>query len=356
MDENKDRLLKWLPLCDYRCRAWFVKVLWLFLLLYPFHQYYNFRFQYTQWDLLLFTGVLTLILGLRLVARMPDRFRDAITRLEHRQVLEFGAMSREQLFEEIRNKGDLWARVTGLLVALAIGAAFLYALSINFAWQRSLLGFAEMIAGYVVGNYLGRMASYGQLGWHLKKRGLGIRLDPFHVDGVGGLKPVGDYYFYQAMVVAIPAIFLAVWWFLFPIWPRDYAHWENAYLGLMGLAFALEITAFILPLWSFHEIMVKQKEQWQEVADTLGNEIADLQRQLDSGAPEDAKKIALSRIKEKTERYWAIENMVTWPVDVRTRHQFRFNNILIFIPLMGDIVKRNINWDRIYEILKNLAT
>ena len=64
----------------------------------------------------------------------------------------------------------------------------------------------------------------------------------------------------------------------------------------------------------------------------------------------------ISQIKEKTERYWAIENMVTWPVDIGTRQQFRFNNILLFMPIIGDVAKRNFNWEKIYGVLKNLTT
>ncbi len=55
-------------------------------------------------------------------------------------------------------------------------------------------------------------------------------IDPLHVDGVCGLKLVGEFYFYQAMITALPAVFRAVWWFIFPIWPRDYRRWEELYL------------------------------------------------------------------------------------------------------------------------------
>jgi hypothetical protein len=76
------------------------------------------------------------------------------------------------------------------------------------------------------------MASYGQLGWHLNSEPVEVLVQPSHVDGVAGMKPLGEFYFYQAMVVGIPAVFLAVWWFLFPIWPRDYSHWEDSYVDI----------------------------------------------------------------------------------------------------------------------------
>lgn len=355
MPEIIHRIINRLPVCDDGCRKLFIKMLFIFLAVYPFYQYYLFKFTFAQWDLLLFTGVGTLIVGLRIIAMMPDRFRAVIMRLERRQVLDLGSMSCEDLFDKVRRQGDLWARLIGLLVVLALGAAFTDALSKSFTWPRLLLGIAEMIAGYVAGNYLGRIASYGHFGGLLKKHGMTVKVEPSHVDGVGGLKPVGDYYFYQAMVVGIPAIFLAVWWFLFPIWPRDYSYWEDSYLALMSIAFLLEMAAFVLPLWAFHEIMLEQKTNLLKEADDLSGEISELQDVLNSAAPEGRKNDVATQIKEKTEHYWAIENMLTWPVDVGTRHRFKFNNILLFIPILGDITKRSLDWDKLLNVLKSIS-
>ena len=351
--ENK--VFKLLPICHDRCCSNLIKALIVLLLIYPVHEYYYFQLEFTNWDLLLFSGIATFILGLHLARGMPVRFRECITRLENRQVFEFGNMSLEDLFEEINKKGDFWARIIGLIAALGIALAFIDVFLKDYYWPRIFLGIAEAFGAYIAGNYLGRMASYGQLGGMLKSYDITIKVDPSHIDGVGGLKPVGDFYFYQAMVVAIPAIYLGVWWFLFPLWPRDYSYWEESYLGLMAIAFSIEILAFLLPLWSFHVIMLEKKYDWQCKADDICNEISELQNALDTNVTEDEKKNKLAQIEEKTQRYWAIENMVTWPADIRTRHRFRFNNILLLIPLVGDIVKRHVELSKLVDLMRKLS-
>ncbi len=357
MNKTMHKLFRFLPLCNSRCHRYLITALWLFLLLYPAHQYYYFEFDLSQWDLLLFTGVATFIAGLHIVATVPEKFQDAVTRLQNRRIIIFDETNLEQLFQQIREEGDLWARIVALLAALAMTIAFVVALTNkNFDWQMVLLGVGEIIGAYIAGTYLGRMANYGQFGWHLKKLGLQINTNPLHVDGVAGLKPIGDFYYFQAMVVAIPTIFLALWWFLFPVWPRDYTHWEDVYLGLISATLLLEILTFVLPIWSFHRIMQKQKADLQLVADTLSNEISELQHSLYTCSDSDEKILIAAQIEDKTKRYWAIENMVTWPVDLKTKRKFRINNILLFVPIMGDIAKRNVDWPQILNALKQLIS
>ncbi len=185
----------------------------------------------------------------------------------------------------------------------------------------------------------------------MKKESVKIMLQPTHVDGVAGLKPIGDFFFYQAMVTAIPAIFLAAWWFLFPIWPREYSHWEDPYIILLSIAILIEILAFLIPIWSFHRIMICEKKKWLEEADRLSNEITAIEHTLESGQS----LMQSEQIEEMKKYYWSIENMAIWPVDIKTKRQFKLNNILMFIPLIGDIAKRSFDWKHILAILKQLG-
>lgn len=73
-------------------------------------------------------------------------------------------------------------------------------------------------------------------------------------------------------------------------------------------------------------------------------------RQDGSGRPP-----AGGRIKDKIQYYWAIENMPTWPVDMKTSRRFRLNNVLLFIPLLGDIAKRKLEWSQVLELLKKIG-
>lgn len=348
-----NKLVGALPLCGQRCRRYAIKVLIVVLLLSAIQQYLSFGLELGQWDALLLTGIATFIFGLRVVEDIPQRLMQMLQRLSDSRVLPLREAEQKTFWLRLEERADLWARIIGLLAAFAMVAVFINALAKNYSTQRALLGVAEVIGTYIAGSYLGRFACYGQLGWIFAKNSIALDVNPMHVDGVGGLKPIGNYFFFQAMVVAIPAIFLAVWWYLFPIWPRDYTYWEEAYFGLLGFAILIEILAFVVPLWSFHTIMVKKKAEWVRKADRIAIRITELQAKLEQGTGGSQQALA-SQIEELSKRYWAIENMATWPLDVKTRRKFEINNILLLVTFAGDFLKRTTEWKQVVDVLKSL--
>lgn len=354
--QTLERLVGFAPVCGDRCQRVTIVALYLFLLGYPFHQYYVFGMAFLQWDLLLFTGVAMFIIGLKFVAAAPQKVCQAISRLTDRRILKFEVISQKEFCTLLFTRADNWARIIGILTAVAMLIAFIVSLSISFTWSRVVLAFGEVLGAYIAGNYLGRMIGFGYLGSELEKAGISIECDPVHVDGVGGFKPIGDLYFYQAMVAGIPAIFLATWWFIFPLWPRDYSHWENAYFMLLIIAIIIEIFAFVAPLISFHRIMSASKARWLKRADEIGNQIQEMKHALESAQTDGSSKVKADQIEELTKSYWVIENMPTWPVDIKTRRRFELHNILLFVPVVGDIAKHNINWEKIVVALKPLIS
>ncbi len=360
MEKKKDstlrrRFLNLLPVCGKSCHRRIIYVLWAFLFLLPIQQYYSFQFEFTRWDLLLFTGVMTFILGLNLTANLHRRFRLTLNRLILRGVIKVSPEQKRLLFEHLEQYAQDCARIGGLVVSIMILGAFAVVLLHAFFWQRALLGIAEGVGGYIAGTYLGRMVSYGLLGRQLEKKSIEIKTQPSHVDGVAGLKPIGDFFFYQATILAIPALFLGVWWLLFPIWPRDYSSWQNAYLVLLSGAICIEILGFLVPIWFFHRVMVDEKIEWLKKADKLSSGLYEVQPTSDADRPWETKKMSHEQVEMMRKYYWSIENMTTWPVDIATRGRFRLHNVLLFIPLLGDIVKRSFDWKHILSLLKQLG-
>ena len=111
-----------------------------------------------------------------------------------------------------------------MIVATCVLISFLTLITMNWRTPRAgsllRLGLFETAWAYVVGGYLGSMAANGKVGWYLKRKSASVWVSPGHIDGAAGLKPFGDFCLYQAMVVAIPGVFLAVWTFLIPAWPE----------------------------------------------------------------------------------------------------------------------------------------
>lgn len=347
-----------LPICGKRCSAVAQWLLVAFVLGFALYQCHRFGLALWQWDLLLITGALTFYVGLRLAASMPIRLSRTLARLVDRGVLRLASGTFAEFVERLERDADTWARVTAVIAALAMMGAFTGALAQEYTHQRALLGGLETIGAYVAGTFLGRMAFYGQLGWVIQRdsraKSIALDIDPAHVDAVSGLKPVGEYYFKQAMVVGIPAFFLAAWWLIIPFWPRDYAHWRDPYLWLLAVAVAIELLAFLIPLWSFHRLMADRKICLLEEADKLSVEIATIRAEIarPPGAQED--KMRRDKLDTLQERYWAIENMATWPVDVKTRRRFGLNNLLLLVPLVQKVLERAVNWEDVLKTLLKL--
>jgi len=284
-----------------------------------------------HWDMLLISGLVTFLAGVWVAQRIPIRLEQALARLANRGALEGSQEQIDEFVQFLSDRATKWSSFFSLLCASAILIAFIVAFWGRFTPDNIVLTALEVFGGYLAGFHLGRMAFYGQLGALLKLKDVRLKASPGHMDGAGGLKPVGDFYFFQAMVVGIPAMFLAVWLLLLPLWPR-YARWEEPYLGLLLFSITIEVLAFILPLISFHRVMKEQKEGLLRTADELSAKINDLRSRLviDPGCA-DRQQMTAS-LAEMTDYYWAIENMPTWPVDARARRRFGIDNLLLLTP------------------------
>lgn len=152
-------------------------------------------------------------------------------------------------------------------------------------------------------------------------------------NGAAGLKPVGDFYFYQAMVAAMPAMFLAAWVILIPAIGR-YEQWRDPYLGEFMVAIFIEIAAFVVPLLWFHREMLDSKFDLLMEADQLSIEFPAPQT---PNPAEQARSVAKDQAKVEWAkgRYESIEALPTWPVDVKTRRRFSVSNLVLLLPLLG---------------------
>jgi hypothetical protein len=291
-----------------------------------------------RWDLLLISGVAAFILGIRLSLNIPNKLKETLVRLMHRGVLEI-TEERLQVFEsDFQKKADVWAHRLGLIIAFAILVAFIVAFGLSSI--KISLTVLEVLGGYIAGSSIGIMAWYGRLGLVLKQHRIPIKVLPGHLDGAAGLKPLGDIYFRQAMLIGIPALYLAVWQLIiqFKLVLVDYRHWSGGYAGLLVLPLLLEILAFLMPLWSFHQEMLIQKKKHLQDADQLSLKINKVQDALITEHPAEQRELLKDQLSSMTKQYWDIENMPTWPVDVKTKRLFLRNNLVLLLPLINEFV------------------
>lgn len=298
-----------------------------------------------RYDWLLISGWLAFLLGLWLAHGLPERLENTLDRLVNRGAL---AMTPERLnsFKQDleRRIVKYWAPIGGSVTVLAILSAFVLRSPLLLYTLPILL--AEMLGGYIAGCYLGRMACYGILGSLISEAHIKLRVIPGHLDAVAGLKPVGNFYFSQAIVVGIPAIFLAVWLVLIPhpYFLPLYGGWQKPYRWLLVLAIIFEALSFIVPLWWFHREMSKQKRILLKEADQLSAEIAEIQRNLVEGQSVDEMKAFKERLEEKTARYLVLEQVPVWPIDLKTKRLFSISNVALLVPLVSEYAGLSKPW------------
>jgi hypothetical protein len=236
------------------------------------------------------------------------------------------------------------------LVFLAFGAAFGRGLQ-----EKAWFTIVAVAGGYLGGRPLGRAVAYGTLGVFLRRHGHEPVARPGHLDGAAGLKPVGDFYFFQAMVLAIPAVFLAVWWAVIPLLGR-YTNWRQSYLALLTVALAGEIMAFLVPMWSFHRVMKLQKEICLREADEISREVSDLQLRLMSTEAEEEREAINHRLSLRMDRYSAIDAMPTWPLDSGTRRRFTINNLALCLPLLSRVLNLSDSWKEFVDGIQRILS
>lgn len=344
-----------LPLCDDRCR---IGIIWLScaaILTIAAVEYWRFDWDWRQWDILLLSGIAALTIALMLVGRIQHLSHDCLRRLNERGVINLNSGEIEATLTAIDHSADQWGRVFAPVVAVLMALAFALALYQNFWFPRLLLGIIQTGIGYAAGGYIGRMVRYGQLGAILNGRKIAVTVNPWHGDQVGGLSPVGRLFFSQAMIIAIPALFLAFWSVAMPVWPRDYLRWTEAYLMLLTVAILLELTAFLWPLWSFHRIMLRDRAERRKTIDNLyRSHMQNKESLIEEGNLAGAQS-ANADLDILAREYRTMEQLPTWPIETRVRVRFTVNNALLVAPLLSELASKKLGWPNIPNSIVNFA-
>jgi len=298
-------------------------------------------------DWMLLSGFAALMVSLSVASTGQRRAEQVLDRLERRGVLLLGGAETERIKRGLEERADRFEKVAAIALALSIVAAF--APEMRTKWALCLF---ETTWAIVVGRRVGRMIAYGSMGWYLKDEHVEIRPVPGHIDGAAGLRPVGDYCLFQAMVVATPAIYLAVWSFAIPAFPATrvrYSQWMHPYLWLLAMAIIIEILVFVVPMWRFHLDMTAAKKGFLAEADRLSDEIAAIEARLGKSETREDRDALSQELSIKTKQFWNIELMPTWPVDVVIFRHFAIRNIALLFPLIAEASGLHEAWVKVLE-------
>ncbi|MGI9472662.1 MAG: hypothetical protein ACR2NZ_14065, partial [Rubripirellula sp.] len=277
--------------------------------------------------------------------QLAMRFEQMLQRLYDRGALNFSPTK----FIEFRNKLRMRARIAALaggvvLPALLLIAYWLTPETTTREWSDQIEILVELICAVIVGRHVGRGVLYGFLGRQLADEGIKVNMIIGHSDQAAGLRPIGDFYFLQAIIAALPVAFFAFWVVMMPIWrpeSADFSRYKEAYIVFLFVALGFELTAFVSPMLFFHQQMNQQKRQLLPLADQLNAELshvrlARMARLTTQGNPDieipSEAECGDTDAGQLIDQIAMLENLPTWPLAPQIRNRFAIGNLVLLAP------------------------
>lgn len=306
------------------------------------------------WNLPHQSIILALILALSLAHQLDRRMRDTVEELWEHQSLPGSRQEVDELLREILSKSRRWESGTALFImcvmivayAWSMGGVMDQVITYAFTTQASLetklallreafeLPLTGVVSGLVAGAYFGRLATYGSLASQIADDRITVRIHPGHFDGANGLRPVGHFYLFQAMLTAIPLLWLAGWAIAFPAYlaspclaqyvPADYARVVQWQFFAQWL-----VVAFFTYLGFVRPILQLRRKVSTQHRKLLAHRLPDIAVEVDKlrsiwATCDDSvekKRVEDELLKLSHER-WHIRNMWFWPMDRNTLRKY----------------------------------
>jgi hypothetical protein len=218
-------------------------------------------------------------------------------------------------------------------------AEWFWQLALSIKWI-----FAVILWAYCVGACSWAMyvtASY------IKKLPLtfSINIKPSHPDNCGGLRPVGNFCFFMVAPILIAIVYLALFGILLrglDIWSLDPAHravvaFEN--VALFIVAIPLAIFVFFNPLWSFHQVMEKGRQKYENEYSMLLKNCWDEMRQNIENNDVAAAKISSDKLGVIQELHPDKIKYPVWPFDRSILLRFATPQILSVLSFVIPLFK-----------------
>ena len=170
-----------------------------------------------------------------------------------------------------------------------------------------------------------------------------LKIQINHHDQSGGLKPLGDLAFNIALILLIPAIFLAIWGFVTTFFKDPSLEgyvtlWGGLFRQLLVLLGVLSIFAFIQPVYKIHLRMEDHAQKIRAELDSLSLKIETLSHELRSEADEidpqqGEEKLRTIGFMKKV--YDENSQIPTWPFNWKTILRFATAQAIPLFSLIG---------------------
>jgi hypothetical protein len=292
-------------------------------------------------------GIVGGVVLLGVALTLPDRVDYVLRRLIAR-----GSLSADDAaHDEFTRRTNTRARRAALIGAIG-GGVFMATgwILARAGWSVPLAStlLINIVLGALFGLFIGRALVYGRLGGLLRRSHIAVVVKPRHPDSAGGLRLVGDLYWFQASILAVVAAYFGVFWLLAPLVGRQ--QWRTPFAVVVLVIVICEVLILVVPMWSFHKILRKYREDQLLRADEIGVQLDDLDRQF-TVHPAKPVPALQEQISNLTAQYAAIEALPTWPIPVGVRRRFAIRNVILLLPALAQLVGASTAWQDLLDRL-----
>ncbi|MBN1322738.1 MAG: hypothetical protein JW986_01885 [Methanotrichaceae archaeon] len=208
----------------------------------------------------------------------------------------------------------------------------------------------EPIIGLVVGIVVWKIAVIGWMVWHLDRY---VELHPLqgHEDGGGGLGPLAEICFLNALIVTISGLFLALW-IVLGRWTPCGEVYTPLFQMLLPIPLVLALLCFVVPLLEVHEGMVASRREARAERDKLSLEVQRIGYDLSSrarGLSTEDIEASVKRLDLLQKVYEKGSSSPVWPFNLRILMKFATTQTLPLLVLISALL--NVGPAGLYEPL-----
>lgn len=196
----------------------------------------------------------------------------------------------------------------------------------------------------------------GLIAWRLIVMGLQIKkipsrfsleLQPGHPDKCGGLAPLGSLCLHNALIIALPGIYLGGWMTIGPLigFKAISETYQPIFTLLLLVPILFSAITFFIPLWETHRVMAAKKAEilrnLDELAESLNRKNKDLLSVPENPDPETGinRVQALGEIQAQIASletiYTQYQKISEWPFNTRIFLQFLTTQAVPVLTLLG---------------------
>jgi len=152
-----------------------------------------------------------------------------------------------------------------------------------------------------------------------------IKVDPFHQDGCGGLADIGNLAFFNIYPIILVGLLISIWIvtdYFTPYFNSQFGIFALIHILTLLLYLTLSSIMFLLPIFMFHKLMVKERNKF---LNTISEKFNQIYQSLEQNKDDHSKFIESLENIEKLKSYNELAKIIpVWPLNIALFRKFSF--------------------------------